>query len=166
VHWLGGDELSHTLQGNNNAYCQDNEISWLNWQLDYQATQFLQFVKKMISLRQQFSCLQQLSLLDDQYQLHGDKHQVSWYLSDGSIKQDEHWTDPYRTSCIFVIEHLKDHQAMLVIINAGDLPLQVDLPKKSWQLLLDTQFDSGEALEKAAIRTRYVQSERSLSIWS
>jgi glycogen operon protein len=165
VHWLGGDELSQTQQGNNNAYCQDNEISWLHWQLDYQATQFLSFVKKMIHLRQQFSCLQQLSLLDDQYQLHGDKHQVSWYMADGSVKQDEHWTDPYKTNCVFVIEHLKDHQAMLVIINAGDQPLQVDLPKKSWQLLIDTQFETGEPLEKSATRTRYLQSERSLSIW-
>ena len=166
VHWLGGDELSQTQQGNNNAYCQDNEISWLHWQLDYQATQFLGFVKKMIHLRQQFSCLQQLSLLDDQYQLHGDKHQVSWYLPDGSVKQDEHWTDPYKTNCVFVIEHLKDHQAMLVIINASDHPIQIDLPKKSWQLLLDTQFETGEPLEKAAIRTHYLQSERSLSIWT
>ncbi|EGM78040.1 glycogen debranching enzyme GlgX [Rheinheimera sp. A13L] len=166
VHWLGGDELSHTQQGNNNAYCQDNEMSWLHWQLDYQATQFLIFVKKMIQLRQKFSCLQQLSLLDDQYQLHGDKHQVSWYLADGSVKQDEDWTDPYKTNCVFVIEHLKDHRAMLVIMNAGNTPLQVELPKKSWQLLLDTQFETGEMLEKAATRTRYVQSERSLSIWT
>ncbi len=166
VHWLGGDELSQTQQGNNNAYCQDNEISWLHWHLDYQASQFLAFVKKMIRLRQQFSCLQQLSLLDDQYQLHGDKHQVSWYLPDGSVKQDEHWTDPYKTNCVFVIEHLKDQQSLLVIINAADHPLQVDLPKKSWQLLLDTEFDTGEPLEKAATRTRYMQSARSLSIWS
>lgn len=166
VHWLGGDELSQTQQGNNNAYCQDNEISWLHWELDYQASQFLLFVKKMIGIRQEFSCLQQLSLLDDQYQLHGDKHQVNWYLADGSIKQDEHWTDPYKSNCVFVIEHLKDHQAMLVIINASDQPLQVDLPKKSWKLLLDTHFITGEPLENAATRTRYLQSERSLSIWS
>lgn len=165
VHWLGGDELSQTQKGNNNAYCQDNEISWLNWQLDFQATQFLQFVKKMIALRQQFSCLQQLSLLDDQYQLHGDKHQVSWYLADGRLKQDEHWTDPYKTNCIFVVEDLKGQHAMLVIMNASEQPLEIELPKKGWQLLLDTQFDTGEALEKSTIRSRYLQPERSLSIW-
>lgn len=165
VHWLGGDELSHTQQGNNNAYCQDNEISWLRWKLDYQASQFLQFVKTTIRLRQEFSCLQQLSLLDDQYQLHGEKHQVSWYLADGRIKQDEHWADPYKTNCIFVIEQVKEQHGLLVIINASEQPLQVSLPKRSWQLVLDTQFDTGLSPEKSAAKTEYLQSERSLSIW-
>src|SRR5439155_10178062 len=45
-----GDELSHTQNGNNNAYCQDNELTWLNWQLDEEQQQFLEFVKHMTAL--------------------------------------------------------------------------------------------------------------------
>ena len=50
---LGGDELGHTQQGNNNAYCQDNEISWLDWDLDEERERFLESVARIIQLRRQ-----------------------------------------------------------------------------------------------------------------
>ena len=45
----GGDELSHTQNGNNNAYCQDNELTWLNWELDEEQKGFLDFVRKVVA---------------------------------------------------------------------------------------------------------------------
>ena len=48
---LGGDELGHGQKGNNNAYCQDNELNWLNWELDDRQKQFLEFTRKLIFIR-------------------------------------------------------------------------------------------------------------------
>ena len=55
---LAGDELGRTQRGNNNAYCQDNEISWLDWELDAEQREFLEFVARMIALAAPASDLQ------------------------------------------------------------------------------------------------------------
>ena len=48
---LGGDELGHCQQGNNNTYCQDNELTWLDWELDTRKQEFLDFTKKLLYIR-------------------------------------------------------------------------------------------------------------------
>lgn len=166
IHWLGGDELSHTQQGNNNAYCQDNEITWLNWQLDSYAKDFLLFVRQLMLFRRRYPCLQQISLLDDNYQLHGDKHFVYWYLPDGRQKQSNDWHDPERLSCIFQIFNDQNNVSMLFIFNASDKPLSVTLPEKPWRLLFDTSVNQGLFLpRKEQKQTQYTQAEHSLSVW-
>lgn len=165
VHWLGGDELSHSQQGNNNAYCQDNDISWLNWHLDYHATQFLSFVKQMIALRQQYSCLQQLSLLDDHYQLHGDKHQIDWYQSDGRLKTETDWYDTSVSHCVFIIRNTTNHHQLLISMNAGGTSVQFHLPSSHWFCVLDTAFEQGLSSVLTAGAVDYQQQAGSLSIW-
>lgn len=165
VHWLGGDELSHSQQGNNNAYCQDNDISWLNWQLDYHATQFLSFVKQMISLRQQYNCLQQLSLLDDHYQLHGDKHQIDWYMSDGRQKTETDWYDSSVSHCVFIIRNTHTLQQLLICMNAGATAIEVHLPSAHWHCVLDTAFEQGLSSVLTQGEGTYQQQGSSMSIW-
>ncbi|MFC4654458.1 glycogen debranching protein GlgX [Rheinheimera marina] len=165
IHWLAGDELSRSQQGNNNAYCQDNDISWLHWSMDYHATQFYGFVCRLIKLRQEFSCLQQLSLLDDQYQLHGAKHKVSWYKPDAELMQDQDWSDASEQSLILVIEQLPSHKELLVVMNPAEQELALELPEHPWRLLLDTSLVTGEPAE-AIISQTYQQAGRSLSIWT
>jgi isoamylase len=165
IHWLGGDELSHSQQGNNNAYCQDNELTWLHWQLDYHATQFLNFVKQMIQLRQQYSCLQQLSLLDDQYQSHGDKHQIEWYLPNGQIKTEADWYDTSIRHCIFIIRNTSTHHQLLVSINAGGAAIDIQLPSSQWQCVLDTAIEQGLTSVINDSSQSYSQLPCSLSIW-
>src|SRR5262249_40042935 len=58
---LAGDEFLRTQQGNNNAYCQDNEVSWVNWELANQNAAFLRFVRELIALRQRHPALRRLS---------------------------------------------------------------------------------------------------------
>lgn len=165
VHWLGGDELSHSQQGNNNAYCQDNDISWLNWKLDYHATQFLSFVKQMIALRKQYSCLQQLSLLDDHYQLHGDKHQIDWYMSDGRLKTESDWYDSSVSHCVFIIRNTSTAHQLLICINAGATAIEVTLPSARWHCVLDTAFEQGLSSVLTQGDSSYLQQGSSLSIW-
>lgn len=171
VHWLGGDELSHSQQGNNNAYCQDNEISWLNWQLDYHQTQFLSFVQQMMQIRRQYPCLQQLSLLDDQYQLHGSKHQIYWYNPDGSEKTAGDWLTQSRLSCCFVIQPDSGTETLLLVINAASEALAQQLPgqlqdsQAHWHCIVDTGLGMGLLSPLHSAATVAMQAPRSMSLW-
>ncbi len=64
---LGGDELGHTQRGNNNAYCQDNEISWLDWELDADRQAFLEFTAALIAMRRRASGIQPPTLPPGRY---------------------------------------------------------------------------------------------------
>uniref|UniRef100_UPI0040485FAC glycogen debranching protein GlgX n=1 Tax=Rheinheimera sp. TaxID=1869214 RepID=UPI0040485FAC len=165
IHWLGGDELSHTQRGNNNAYCQDNDISWLDWHLDSDEQDFLDFVRQMMTLRQQYPCLQQLSLLDDSYQLHGDKHQVQWFLPDGSEKQPQDWHEPERNSCICQITNKRNNISLLCVFNAQLKPVALTLPGQNRQLLFDTSVNKGMLQQSDEKHSQYQQNAQSISVW-
>ena len=165
IHWLGGDELSHSQRGNNNAYCQDNDISWLDWHLDSDEEDFLQFVRQMLAFRRKYSCLQQLSLLDDSYQLHGDKHHIQWYLPDGEKKQPQDWQDPERLSCIFQITNKTNQASLLFVLNADSNALKLTLPGKARRLLFDTSVDKGLLQPAGQTTLQYQQNAHSMSVW-
>jgi isoamylase len=165
IHWLGGDELSHSQRGNNNAYCQDNDISWLDWHLDSDEEDFLQFVRQMLAFRRKYSCLQQLSLLDDSYQLHGDKHHIQWYLPDGEKKQPQDWQDPERLSCIFQITNKTNQASLLFVLNADSNLLRLTLPGKARRLLFDTSVDKGLLQPAGQTTLQYQQNAHSMSVW-
>jgi len=168
VHWLAGDELSHSQQGNNNAYCQDNELTWLDWQLDYHQTQFLSFVQQMVRIRQSYPCLQQLSLLDDQYQLHGHKHKIHWFNPDGSEKTGSDWLDSQRLSCCFVIDSLQHNlqigEQVLLLINAAGETLTQQLPAGDWHCMLDTALGMG-LVSPLTQGKATIQAAQSISLW-
>ncbi|WP_372625815.1 glycogen debranching protein GlgX [Arsukibacterium sp.] len=169
IHWLGGDELSHTQGGNNNAYCQDNPISWLSWQLNGQQQKFQDFICQLLQLRRKFSCLQQLSLQDDQYQLHGDKHQVCWFLADGTEKQQHDWHDPLRAVCIFRISNRRTGEALLFVFNGAEQSIELTLPTEKaeggWQRVFDTAHNDGLKDSNTALHRDYLQSAHSISVW-
>ena len=61
----GGDELGRTQGGNNNPYCQDNEVSWLNWQLDDRGRHLFEFVRRLIAIRRQYPALRRAHFVED-----------------------------------------------------------------------------------------------------
>ena len=119
----------------------------------------------MLAFRRQYSCLQQLSLLDDNYQLHGEKHQVCWYLPDGSEKQQHDWHDPERSACIFQITNKHSNTSLLCIMNASSDALAVTLPQQAWQLLFDTSINKGIAAQSEEKQQHYLQNANSISVW-
>jgi len=165
IHWLGGDELSQTQHGNNNAYCQDNPISWLNWQLDGPANKFLQFVRQMLALRQKFACLQQLSLLDDNYQLHGDKHQVHWFLTDGTEMTEQHWHQAELACCMLEVENRSIGRSLFCVLNASAKNQPVTLPEHARRLVFDTSLHDGLTPTETVPRQDWLQAAHSLSVW-
>ncbi len=89
---LGGDELSRTQRGNNNAYCQDNEISWYDWELDPEEEDFLAFTRELVRFRAEHPVFRRRSFLTGEPNEDGVKD-VSWWHPDGREMGAEDWHD-------------------------------------------------------------------------
>ncbi len=169
-HILGGDELSRTQNGNNNAYCQDNEISWVNWDLDTKQKDFLAFCKYTIQLRKSSELLSNLSLKDDNFHNTYNVDEVHWYRPDGAIKVAQDWQDPdnkaFAVELKSCLNNLDEH--WFLIFNAFDKDVRFHLPRlKSgvWQLQLDTRYKKVEHLPLVWLSDVFLQAYRTVSIF-
>jgi glycogen operon protein len=87
----GGDEIGRTQRGNNNAYCQDNEISWYDWELDERAQALLAFTKRLIALRGEHPALHRRKFFQGR-PIHGSEiKDVTWLRPDGQEVAEEDW---------------------------------------------------------------------------
>ncbi len=90
----GGDELSHSQRGNNNAYCQDNEISWLDWALDHRKRDFLEFVRRVIRLWREHPVLKRRRFFQGRPIRGGEVKDISWFQPSGGEMRDKAWNEP------------------------------------------------------------------------
>jgi isoamylase len=139
---LAGDEIGRSQRGNNNAYCQDNELSWLDWNLDADAAALLEFVSAVIRLRKTHAVLRQRSPVKD----------IIWLRPSGGEMGDQDWQAPF-ARCLGA--QMRD---LLLLLNAHDEPIEFALPGSGWALLLDT---SRQAL---ASGVAYLLQGRSLAL--
>ena len=147
---LAGDEFCRTQHGNNNAYCQDNRISWLNWEKISDEGRYQQaFVSYLLALRRRFSHLFPSQYVHEAVQ--PDDPAILWYNSSGEIMQKEDWEEsPGNTlGCMMIgIEPATGRSSrMLIVFHAGREELFFDLPGiagvNRWQVLLDTAVQGG-----------------------
>jgi glycogen operon protein len=173
-HILGGDELSRTQKGNNNAYCQDNEISWYDWHLNKTKEDFLTFCQFAIQLRRSSDLLSRLHLDDDRYQLVSNVGSVHWYKPDGSDKEHEDWYAPHNQAFALEIRGLpnghKDPEHWLLCFNASDVDVKFNTPLLSpnggWKLKLDTRYQSVKEHPTICIQHVFLQASQSIAIFS
>ena len=160
----GGDEISRSQSGNNNAYCQDNEISWYDWELDENRKALLAFVKGLIQLRHDHPVLRRRKFFQGR-SIHGaDIKDIMWLRADGGEMSDEDWKSSW-ISCIGMLmagdtpnefdEKGKavNDDTLLVLLNSYHEPVSFILPvpvaDAKWQVILDTTTSglaSGEQL--------------------
>ncbi|UAA40428.1 glycogen debranching protein GlgX [Paraneptunicella aestuarii] len=169
-HFLGGDELSRTQLGNNNAYCQDNEISWFDWILDERKRDFLDFCTRMIALRKGSHLLNNLNLEDDNYYNHYNISSVGWYRPDGQCKVVDDWHD-YDNQA-FAVEfkgegELQEH--WFILFNASDHDVKFNLPEldkqHQWRLEMDTRYQKSQDIPNIAIAKEFIQAYKSIGIF-
>ncbi len=91
---LSGDELGRTQEGNNNAYCQDNELSWLDWELDDRKKAFLEFTRRMIALRREQRVLRRRKFLHGRRIRGQDVKDITWFDPSGNEMADQAWNAP------------------------------------------------------------------------
>ena len=97
----GGDEIGRTQQGNNNAYCQDNEISWFDWKLDERRLQLLEFTKRLIALRKSEVTLRRRTFLDGERLRPSGYKDITWIRPDGKEMQEDDWELGYARALAF-----------------------------------------------------------------
>ncbi len=148
-HMLAGDEIGRSQMGNNNAYCQDNRISWQSWELREEDERLLEFVKQMIQLRRNSTVFSGLRLIDDHYLgSYGALHQVAWYHPDGHLLSDTDWNAPVSQVFVMDIGDLKGvGERWLALFNASGYDIHFRLPAAAdlmeWEQVIDTAAVDG-----------------------
>jgi len=163
---LAGDEFGRSQSGNNNAYCQDNEINWVNWEkVPPHEQEFLDFTRRLISLRREHPVLRRTHFLHGlQVSKITGLRDVEWISPGGSPMTDYHWQEP-KARCIgmliagdageyFTVDGYPEiDDTLLIIFNAGQISIPVRMPAvrgaSQWRCLLDTarpQLAPGELL--------------------
>ena len=155
---VAGDERGRTQQGNNNAYCQDNEVSWVDWSLDDDRAQLLEFARRVIALRRDHPAFRRRDFFEGR-SIHGSEvKDVAWLKPDGTEMTDEEWSRDFARSLGVYIagEALPDTDErgrpfrddnFLLLFNAHHEAMQFTLPgcrgAARWRALLDTAVADG-----------------------
>ncbi|AXY78474.1 glycogen debranching enzyme GlgX [Paraflavitalea soli] len=146
-----GDELGRTQQGNNNAYCQDNEISWINWlQLDHD---LLQFVQYLIKVRKQHPAFSRNRWFRGHALTGGGMEDIAWFLPNGDPMQEAHWQTGFAKSLGIFLHELESHnddpldevishENFYCIFNAHHEAVEYYLPGQQygqqWKMIINT----------------------------
>ena len=145
---LAGDEFGLTQYGNNNAYCQDNEISWVNWELAERRSWLMAFVRQLLTLRKQAPGLRRDTFLKGARQVDREHKDVSWRHPLGHELTAADWHDAGARAIGVLIGHAfsdpygTPNGHLLFLCNAGDDPVDFRLPEPRtgavWQIVFDT----------------------------
>jgi isoamylase len=145
----GGDELGRSQKGNNNAYCQDNEISWFDWTLDADDEEFLRFLRHAISLRARHPVFRRAAFYSGEPAGLRNLEDIIWILPDGRELRSQDWVDSNIRSfgCAFGASDASTARYLLGL-NAGSASIDFILPKSEggpWKRLMDTSEADGGA---------------------
>ncbi|HEU4486464.1 MAG TPA: hypothetical protein VFR96_13335, partial [Povalibacter sp.] len=151
---LAGDEFARTQQGNNNAYCQDNEISWVNWNWSEQGKALHAFVRRLMALRQKFPILRRSRFLSGEMNERIGIREITWINASGGEMQEEQWRDDLmlcfgmildgRAQATGIRQRGQD-ATLLIVLNAYHDMVSFTLPESGggpaqWRRLIDTNL--------------------------
>jgi glycogen operon protein len=175
---LAGDELCHSQQGNNNAYCQDNELTWVNWELTEEQQAWHEFVRSLAQLRRTQPVFQRRKFFQGRA-IHGEGIQdISWFEPSGQEMTEEAWNTEY-TRCLGVrlagdligeVDERGENivgDTILLLLNAHHEAIPFTLPAtregELWERLLDTAEPQGTPLTCAGGQQYQLQG-RSMAV--
>jgi isoamylase len=177
---LAGDEFGRTQLGNNNAYCQDNEISWVNWEgIDDDGRALIDFVKKLTTLRHTLPVLRRNLFLTGEYNERLDVTDVKWIDPNGGVLTSEQWADP-RMKCFGMIVDGRAQASgivrpaadatLLLVLNAHHDVVEFALPdipgSDQWTCLIDTNAPVRDELPEFDAGNFYQVTGRSLLLFA
>jgi glycogen operon protein len=175
---LAGDELSHAQQGNNNTYCQDNDLSWLDWTLAPEQEKFLRFVRKATRLWSEQPVLKRRTFFQGRPIRGSGVADVSWFKPDGTELANGDWEQPARClGCRLagdLIEETDERgepivgDTLLFLLNpqaeAVTFTLPQPRPGHCWEFLFDTA-DDDRPPERYADKKSYPMKDRSVVVF-
>jgi glycogen operon protein len=177
---LGGDEIARSQGGNNNGYCQDNEVSWYEWQLDDAGKRLLKFTSQLIQLRKDHPNLHRRRFFQDRKIRGSIVRDVAWYGTDGKELPEEAWSEAWSKSIGVMLngktlgvmdddgEPVED-DSFLIVVNAGDQGVEYVMPeppnKSSWHQVLDTE-NVDDPFSVAQVGEKVILGGRSVRMYS
>ena len=175
---VAGDEFGRTQRGNNNAYCQDNDISWVDWDHDEDAKSLIRFVGNVARIRATFPILRRERFLTGVYNEALGIKELTWLNANGDEMSGADWKDP-RAKCIGLtldgraqptgIPKRGIDRTLLLVLNAYHDVVDFTFPTVSggigWMLLVDTNRPSGIETSRFDFRAAYGMTGRSLVLF-
>ncbi len=173
----GGDELSHTQAGNNNAYCQDNELSWLNWELTPSQQEYLDFCRKVVAIWRSHPVFQRRHFFQGRSIRGSDVRDITWLSATGKEMTDADWhSESNRCLGVFLSGDLIDEvdeqgqqivgQTMLMLMNSSPTDVAFTLPVLEapayWSLVFDTARPKAKSIRWS--KTSYQLTARSVAL--
>ena len=162
-----GDEIGRSQRGNNNAYAQDNELSWMSWELNEQQKKLLAYTQRIIAIRQSNPVLRRRQFFRGQAVSSAGHKDLTWVRHDGHEMSQDQWNDPNNHSLGMMIhgnatDETDDRgraikgDTMLLLVNAGDQPTTFKLPQVAgegmWLEVVDTAKEEAHELGGAEAR--------------
>jgi isoamylase len=164
---LAGDEFGRTQNGNNNAYCQDDDISWLNWDIKERGERQIAFVKRLTALRRRFPTLRRNRFLSEAYNEELDVKELTWISAHGGEMQQDEWEG---SQCFGLmldgraqpsgIRRRGEDATLLLVFNGWHDVVEFTLPEGEagqWRLLVDTNLDQlGDKAEERLFDPQHI----------
>ncbi|HYO94967.1 MAG TPA: glycogen debranching protein GlgX [Polyangiaceae bacterium] len=176
---VGGDEMGRTQRGNNNAYCQDNEISWHDWRWDDERRTLFEFTSKLIHLRLAHPALHRAMFFKGRPIRGEGVHDLLWFRHDGELMHDDDWSNPITASfAMFLSGQGLEHvdvggnsvvdDDFLILLNGSEVDLPFKIPSElgngvAWELVVDTELPGAEG--SATCGQEVVLKNRSLKAY-
>jgi glycogen operon protein len=148
-HFLAGDEMGHSQSGNNNAYCQDNELTWLSWDLTEQDQMLFDFTGKIIELRQHSKLFGSVALSDDCISNCDNRDLVKWYHPDGYLMEDSDWHASNSQAIAVELRQAENTgEHWFLIFNGSSYQISCNIPELEfgliWRVKVDTSCSTGK----------------------
>ncbi len=157
---LAGDEFGHTQRGTNNAYCQDNDLTWLNWNITDEQREFMDFVRTLIGFRRTQPVFQRRKFFRGRHIEGADVPDISWFQPTGEEMSDEAWNSGF-AQCLGVrlpgdlIGDVDERgepiigDSIVLLVNAHHEPVRFTLPSRGENREWERQIDTADPAAKA-----------------
>jgi glycogen operon protein len=159
---LMGDEVRRSQNGNNNAYCLDNQVNWFDWNLVEENTELLNFVRSLIEITQEFEVLRYAKTMESIHQTKGCPY-ITWH---GKDLNEPDWSENSHTLG-FEYHFPEKKERILVLINMFWDELTFEIPKEiygKWNLLVDTAQDNSNTCTLFDAKKRVTLEARSIIV--
>jgi glycogen operon protein len=176
----GGDEFARSQRGNNNAYCQDNELTWYDWQLDASRMRLMEFTRKLVRLRLSHPNLHRRKFFQDRTIRNSVIRDIAWYGADGNEMPEDAWNTEWTRSLGLMLNgktlQVSDENgdpltddSFLILVNAFHEGVEFKLPPvpngSPWCQLMDTE-NIDDPFRNAKVGDKVIVGPRSMMVFS
>jgi isoamylase len=177
---LGGDEFARSQRGNNNCYCQDDELTWYDWNLDEPRKRLLEFTSRLIKLRREHPNLHRRRFFQDRVIRGSVVRDIAWYGTDGTEISDDAWSEEWNRSIGLMLNgqtlqvmdeegHPVVDDSFLILVNAAAEGVEYVLPEppdgNPWRQVIDTENIENPFCE-AKVDEKVILGGRSIRVYS